>query len=34
MKGTRPLDHNEIRRVSVAFTGIFEVRNRSLFIAE
>ena len=32
MKGTRPLDNNEIRRVSVAFTGIFEVRNRSLFM--
>ena len=32
MKGTRPLDNNEIRRVSAAFTGIFEVRNRSLFM--
>ena len=32
MKGTRPLDNSEIRRVSAAFTGIFEVRNRSLFM--
>ena len=32
MKGTRPLDNNEIRRVSAAFTGTFEVRNRGLFM--
>ena len=32
MKGTRPLDNDEIRRVSTCFTGIFEVRNRGLFM--
>ena len=32
MKGTRPLDNDEIRRVSAAFTGIFSVRNRGLFM--
>lgn len=32
MKGTRPLDNDEIRRVSSAFTGIFETRNRALFM--
>ena len=32
MKGTRPLDNNEIRRVSACFTGTFEVRNRGLFM--
>ena len=33
MKGTRPLDNDEIRRVSAAFTGnLYEVRNRSLFM--
>ena len=32
MKGTRPLDNSEIRRVSAAFTGTFEVRNRGLFM--
>ena len=32
MKGTRPLDNDGIRRVSAAFTGTFEVRNRGLFI--
>ena len=32
MKGTRPLDNDEIRRVSAAFTGTFEVRNRGLFM--
>ena len=33
MKGTRPLDNDEIRRVSAAFTGtLFEVRNRGLFM--
>ena len=28
MKGTRPLDNNEIRLVSACFTGTFEARNR------
>ena len=33
MKGNpRPLDNDEIRRVSTCFTGIFEVRNRGLFM--
>ena len=32
MKGTRPLDNDEIRRVSSAFTGMYEVRNRALFM--
>ena len=32
MKGTRPLDNGEISRVSAAFTGTYEVRNRSLFM--
>ena len=32
MKGTRPLDNDEIRRVSAAFTGIFATRNRGLFM--
>ena len=32
MKGTRPLDNDEIRRVSACFTGTFEVRNRNLFM--
>ena len=32
MKGTRPLNNDEIRRVCAAFTGTFEVRNRSLFM--
>ena len=32
MKGTRPLDNNEIRRVSACFTGTFELRNRGLFM--
>ena len=32
MKGTRPLDNDEIRRVSAAFTGSFEIRNRGLFM--
>ena len=32
MKGTRPLDNNEIRQVSDAFDGIFATRNRSLFV--
>ena len=32
MKGTRPLDNDEIRLVSACFTGAFEVRNRGLFM--
>ena len=32
MKGTRPLDNDEIRRVSTSFTGTFAVRNRGLFM--
>ena len=32
MKGTRPLDNNEIRLVSACFTGTFEHRNRGLFL--
>ena len=32
MKGTRPLNNDEIRRVSGCFTGTYEVRNRSLFM--
>ena len=32
MKGTRPLDNNEIRLVSVCFDGTFEARNRGLFM--
>ena len=32
MKGTRPLDNDEIRRVAAAFTGTFAVRNRALFM--
>ena len=32
MKGTRPLDNNEIRLVSACFTGTYEVRNRGLFL--
>ncbi len=32
MKGTRPLDNDEIRGVSTFFTGTFAVRNRGLFI--
>ena len=33
MKGTRPLDNDEIRLVSACFTGNpFEVRNRGLFL--
>ena len=32
MKGTRPLDNTEIRLVSACFTGMFEVRNRGLFM--
>ena len=32
MKGTRPLDNDEIRRVSECFDGTFEARNRGLFM--
>ena len=32
MKGTRPLDNNEIILVSACFTGTYEVRNRGLFM--
>ena len=32
MKGTRPLDNNEIRLVSACFGGTYEVRNRGLFM--
>ena len=32
MKGTRPLDNAEIRKVSAAFGGVFADRNRSLFM--
>ena len=32
MKGTRPLDNDEIRLVSVCFDGAFEARNRGLFM--
>ena len=32
MKGTRPLNNSEISRVSAAFTGTYEVRNRALFM--
>ena len=34
MKGTRPLDNNEIRLVSACFTGTFEARNRGLFMLD
>ena len=32
MKGTRPLDNNEIRLVSACFDGTFAARNRALFM--
>ena len=32
MKGTRPLDNDEIRRVSTCFTGTFQIRNCGLFM--
>ena len=32
MKGTRPLDNDEIRSVSTCFAGTYQVRNRGLFI--
>ena len=32
MKGTRPLDNQEIVLVSACFDGTFEARNRGLFM--
>ena len=32
MKGTRPLDNDEIRSVSTCFTGTYEARNRGIFM--
>ena len=32
MKGTRPLDNNENRKVADTFDGIFATRNRGLFV--
>ena len=32
MKGTRPLDNNEILLVSACFDGTFEIRNLGLFM--
>ena len=32
MKGTRPLDNDEIRRVSTCFTGTYQIRNSGLFM--
>ena len=32
MKGTRPLDNDEILRVSACFRGTFSARNRGLFL--
>ena len=32
MKGTRPLDNDEIRKVAECFDGTFEARNRGLFM--
>ena len=32
MKGTRPLDNNEIRKVAECFDGTFAIRNRGLFM--
>ena len=32
MKGTRPLDNDEIRRVSICFTGTFATRKHGLFM--
>ena len=32
MKGVRPLDNTEIKKVADAFTGVFEIRNRGLFM--
>ena len=32
MKGTRPLNNNEILLVSACFDGTFEIRNRGFFM--
>ena len=32
MKGTRPLDNDEIRRASTCFAATFAIRNRDLFM--
>lgn len=32
MKGARPLDNDEIRRISTCFTRTYEVRNRGGFM--
>ena len=32
MKGTRPLDNDEVRLVSACFDGTFATRNRALFM--
>ena len=32
MRGTRPLDNAEIRKVAEAFSGTFTIRNRSMFM--
>ena len=32
MKGTRPLDNNEITLVSACFDGAFAIRNRGIFM--
>lgn len=32
MKGTRPLDNHEIRKVSACFDAMFEARHRRLFM--
>ena len=32
MKGTRPLDNHEIRKIYESFTGDYEKRNRGLFL--
>ena len=32
MKGTRPLDNNENRKVAGSFDGVFATRNRGLFV--
>ena len=32
MNGTRHLNNDEIRRISAAFTGTYEIRNRGLFM--
>ncbi len=34
MKGTRPFDNDEIRRISGCFAGTFEVRNRGFLMLD